>query len=411
MCRLLEDYLVLKELKTAPHLRSELLVGALERRNDYHLYKETVHKRLRKLDTAEEQGKTAFREAAFLYQSLYYHPETERLDKDSDFLQRHIENLENYLTIACLENGAESLVKKHTVNARERLFFTDTAALAAEKKAGELPVPESFLALYRLLGEEVQAEDFLPIKTKVLGSLKNMDAKEKQMALKLLSSKANSLVKAGHPEQIHMLFDLYKKSVDEGLSLAANGVMDPTHFINVVIAGAKVGEFDWVLQFLQKYKRHLPETEKKIVESLCMGSIYFQQGMKNGQLSDYKTALRFLEPVPQRSHEKYNIRIRSLCLRSRFELFREDGEFEPVDKQMKNFKSYLGKNETLSQEKKDEYSSFLYGFRGLCKLQTNPDKTKATVDQYLKELSGGDKIFLRDWLMSKAEELKSSLRQ
>lgn len=409
-CRLIEDFLAAKQLKSSEMRRSELLASALEERKDYHLFKETIFKRLKMLERQDEKGKSYFWEMASLYRLLYYHPEAERLDKDNDFLQRHIENMEHFFILTCLESGTESLLKQAVINFEEQSSFLKTAAYAVEKKVAQLPVIAAYFSLYRLYVDDGNKFDLSKVKKQVFDSLKYMDVWERKMALKLLTQKANTSKQIGKKQRDKLLFELYKKSVDKGFSKAPNGIIEPNHFINIVIVAAKAQEYDWADIFLKQKLRYLPKSEKKIVEKICLGSIYFQKGLSKKNKTDLNKALGFLEPIPSRCHEKYNLRIRSLSIRIYYELLHDKGDFEKIENQVRNFEEYLNNNSTLSENKKSDYLIFLNAFKSLCKLHFLPNNTNPSIDQYLKELLENDNVFLREWLLEKAEGLKKSLR-
>ena len=80
-----------------------------------------------------------------------------------------------------------------------------------------------------------------------------------------------------------------------------------------------------------------------------------------------------------------------------------------MENQIRNFEDYLRKNPTLANNKKSDYFIFLNKFKSLCELHFLPNNKKSKVDQYLKELLENNEIFLREWLIEKAEELLKPL--
>lgn len=411
MCRLIEDYLVLKELRKSPRLRSELLIEALGRKDDYHLFKETTVKRLRRLEEAKERGKAYHAEAAFLYHALYHHPETDVLDKDKHLEQKSMEHLEQHFAIAYLENAGENFVRQRVIDAHEWLPFMEATSRFEEKQPGQFPVLQSFQALLRLLKDPAGLDSFEGVRSLVLNNLHHMAVSEQQMALKLLTTKAIWLSANEKSGANRWVFELYKTSFEMGLSVGPNGKTPTNHFLNMVISAAKLGAYDWALDFLQRQKKYLPKPEKEMVERLSLGSIYFQRGKDSGQLAHYHMALEHLDRMPQRSHVIYNLRARSLSLRIYYELFRHDGELEPVERQVKNFDRYLQGNTTISKSKKAAYRNFLKGFRALLKLTLTPGLSKSEVDAFISNYMALEQLVLKDWLKEKAEELKASLHR
>lgn len=185
-CRLLEDYLVLKELKKSPRLRSELLVGALARKDDYQLFK-AIGKRLRKTGKGRRTGPSLPRRSGLPLQSLYHHPETDVLDKGNRLLQKAIEHLEHQFAIAYLQNAGENLVRQRVIDATGQLYFLEATSRFEEKQPGKFPVLQSFQALFRLLNDQDGVGSFEEVRSLVLNHLQHMAVSEQQMALKLLS--------------------------------------------------------------------------------------------------------------------------------------------------------------------------------------------------------------------------------
>ena len=411
LCCFIEDFLATKQLKKDEHKRGELLASALASRKDHELFKNTVSKRAGQLEKKPESGKASQQELAALYRTLYYHPETQRLEKNNDLLQRHIEHLETHFIISYLECAAESLLKKKVINFEEELYFIDTVVKAAEQRKATNPVIHSFLLLYNLSLDKEQASDLNKAKEAIFCSLKYMGYWEKQMAIKLLAQRVGADKHTPKDEKDQLLFEIYKKPFDDGFYKSANGSIAPNHFINMVIVAAKAREFEWAHYFLETKSRYLPKDEKKTVLYLCRGSVYYQKWCHKKDNTNLEEALFLLEKIPERCHEIYNLRKRSLSLRIHYELYHKQGDFDKIEKLTRNFNDYLKNNKPLSEQKKAAYLFFLQQFKSLCNLHFQIGLTKGDVDQYLKELSGNSSFPLYAWLVEKAEELKQSLHR
>lgn len=404
MCRLLEDYLVFSELKTDEESRQELLIRALAKRPDYDLFKNTIAKRLQKLDSSKLRGKAYLKEKAHHYEWLYLHPETELLDPQSDYLHQYIEYLEHYFTLNCLELASEHILLHRNMQSDTSPLLSDTVALIAEDQAKTSEVFRLFLHLFYVYSGKQHFD--VALKALLDSSLPKMDEIEQRIALKFLLSFPIQAANLGAGEHDHFIFKLYQQAEEDGLLLSINGKINPGHFINIVIIGAKTGHYAWAEKILNTYVTYIPEDDRTLVERFCLASVYYQKGLKTKAPANFKQALILLESFPKRSHEKYNIRHRSLLIRTLYELFvMEQAEMEEIEKQVHNFKSYLKKNSRLADTPKNAYDTFLNYFKVLCKLAINPNKTTEKIAALKHQIQSNGVTALKDWLLEKAEEL------
>ncbi|HMQ47994.1 MAG TPA: hypothetical protein PKA00_11420 [Saprospiraceae bacterium] len=406
ICRLLEDYLVLGELKTDEKSRQELLIRALAKRPDYNLFKNTITKRIQKLDSGKQRGKAYFQEKAHHYQWLYLHPETEPLNPEMDYLRHYIEHLERFFTLTSLELATESILLHRNIQTVTSPLLSDAATYIAEEQAEVSAVFRLFLALFYVYSKR-RPFDAPTLKAQLEDCLPQMDDIERRMALKFILSFPIQEANWGKGTYEAFIFDLYKQSVDAQLLIGLNGTINPGHFINIIIIGAKTGHFNWAEKALATHITYIPDNERITVKNFCLASIYYQKGLKTKRPADFKYALDLLDVSPKRSHEKYNIRHRSLLIRILYELFlMKQAEMDEIDKQVNNFKSYLRNNKRLSAVLKNAYDHFLDYFKTLCRLLLDPDKKATDVAAWKQQIQvNGTTIALKDWLLEKAEEL------
>jgi hypothetical protein len=118
-----------------------------------------------------------------------------------------------------------------------------------------------------------------------------------------------------------------------------------------------------------------------------------------------------LNKLPQRTNEKYDLRIRSLRLRVYFDLYlRGIPGFENVLEKADQFKKHLTHNPTYSDQKKKEYFDFIQRIKTLFKIASQPALDIDQLHDYLSKIRKDDPPILGHWLLERAEGLAVTSR-
>ncbi len=411
MCRLLEEYLVEKELKTDEKTHQELLARALFRRNDYDLFTSTVKKRLNKLEELPHRGKAYFQEKAHHFRWLFLHAETEVFDKDNTWQRDYNEYLQHYFAIANLEVEADRFIAKRHLDLDGQTVFADPC-IAFSEANNHNQVLRLFSALFQLyLRNQPTPEKLNDLKNYLGSNLHRLGDIEKRMALKLLSNFPVRMLNKGEHDYSAFIFELFKKGADEGLLVNLNGQFNAGHFVNIFITACKNGEFEWAESLFKQYEPLLPEKDRQIVTEVCRASFLYQKAIISKSQADYLKVLKHTPSSPNRNHWRYNFRQRSMTVRVYYELFLFTKDYgEELERQLKNFDSYLHKNTTLVPELPQGYLKFNSHLRNLYRLAANPDTTKSQLNKFRQKLDADENVHLRHWLKNAAERLSQTLR-
>ena len=103
-------------------------------------------------------------------------------------------------------------------------------------------------------------------------------------------SAINYVIKCAHKgqtEYFRTLFELYKEGVENGVLLGKTGDISAFTYKNVVATSLRVGETDYALAFLQKFKNELPKDLRKNYYQYALARYYFT-------VRDFENALPFL---------------------------------------------------------------------------------------------------------------------
>ncbi len=237
-------------------------------------------------------------------------------------------------------------------------------------------------------------------------ALKNPDDEENFNQLKLLIQKNNQLfsknelkdiytiannycvkrINNGAENYLQELFDLYISGLDAGVFLTS-GVLSRWSYTNIVTAGLRLKEFEWLAKFIQEYKNILEEDFQESIYAYNLSRLYHVK-------KKYDEAMSLLIQVDLKD-VLINISAKVLLTKIYFEL----EEFEALESLLASFKKYLRRNKVISYHKTN-YSNFVYYTQKI--LQLNQfDKIKK---QKLKEeVNQAEILTEREWIL---EQLK-----
>lgn len=172
----------------------------------------------------------------------------------------------------------------------------------------------------------------------------------------------------GRKEFIRELFELYRVGLEEDI-LTFGGRVTRVMFINIVNNGSMLEEFDWVGNFIEKFKNDLNSAEKEPVVNLS-------QGILNYYRKDYQDAEQYLLAS---THQDIllNLLTRNYLLRTYYKLDKED-ELELL---IESMGKYLMRKEIVGYAR-DIYKNILSLMKKLVNLNVyDSDERKKFKDQ------------------------------
>ncbi len=184
-------------------------------------------------------------------------------------------------------------------------------------------------------------------------------------------------------------FELYNKGLDERLLLYDNKI-SATNFRNIVGFACKIGEYDWVENFIETYSIHLEEKTRESNVSFCLA-----------RLEGYRK--NFRKVIGHLANTEYTevfqaLLSRTLLLWSYYEL----KEIDSLAFLLNSFKLYLDREKTLVTQRKTPYYNLIKYVRILIKYNSR-DKEKLRKLQM--EIETTEWIVSKAWLLEKVEEL------
>ncbi len=405
LSKLLEEFLVHRELEADPSLRQRLLATAYQKRNAPALFFKEAEAFKSLLSESGQRGADYLAGLAWLHSALYFHPDTARFKANHDGFSAAIESLELSFTLSVLCWHAESISRKRMLNELPKSHYVETALAAARTGfASGHPIIELFLQLV----EPAHPPDLEALKKALFDCQHLLNEFEKSLAFKLLINLTIPNANQGAQSDVYALLGLYKAGLERGI-LHRQDAMDTLRFTNIAITAAGAGDFEWTAWFIEKYKPFLSRKDREKAALLCEAYLHYYTAVRNGRRpEDFAKALACLIQI-KRADEVIELQARSLQIRVNYEAcaFTDFPDEAPAMLALANyFKEYLLRELHLSDDVKRSFLNFLALFKDLVNLKAGLAATKASqVQRFKQKLGQAGPVRLKHWLVEMAAEL------
>jgi hypothetical protein len=177
-------------------------------------------------------------------------------------------------------------------------------------------------------------------------------------------------------------FELYKMGIENEI-LLENGELSVFTYNNVHLLADKLGEYDWIISFLERYKSLLPIEQREHHYQFNLAQFYFRRRQYNKAMPLLQT-LDFQDVL-------HNLDARKMLLVMYFDL----QEFKALDAHLDSFAVYLQRQKLVGYHK-ESFSNLLKYSKRLLLLNTLSKKEK---EQIRKEIEQCDVIAEKNWLI------------
>ena len=202
--------------------------------------------------------------------------------------------------------------------------------------------------------------------------------------------KANS----GDHQALLQIVELFKAMTATG-GTGSDNELNPWIFKNVVLAGLRTQQFDWVLHTLQVSEPQLPEDYKQNALAFNYAQVHFYR-RDFGRVLEYLQQVEYQDPA-------YALNSRNLLVAVYYEI----GQIEPLYSTVNSFRTYLKRQTQLSDRIRTGYRDLLNVTLKLAKAQPQDAKALAQIRTFLEETPT---TISRQWLQAKLEELQAGKR-
>ncbi|MEY4926072.1 MAG: hypothetical protein RI894_508 [Bacteroidota bacterium] len=144
------------------------------------------------------------------------------------------------------------------------------------------------------------------------------------------------------------LFELYKEGVETGVLLAKNSELSVYTYKNAIAMGLRIGEMDYTLHFLEKYKKNLPAEQRRNYYEYNLARYYF-------------TRRDFAQAMPLLDNLTYGDIFLQLDAKVMLlKIYYEQEELDALDVHLRSFKQFLHRKRATLGYHQQNYENIIH---------------------------------------------------
>jgi hypothetical protein len=203
----------------------------------------------------------------------------------------------------------------------------------------------------------------------------------------------------GDTSYLEKLFSLYRKQIENGAIFQGRHI-NQFDYKNVVTVGLRLGENEYIEQFIDDFKSRLPASIRENAYSYNLASFYYET-------SEFSQALKVLQAVDF-TDIYYELSGRSLLLK----LYYEQEDTEALLALIDSFKMYLRRQKLVSEYQHTVHINLLVFTKKMLRLREQRPKRISeafvrSVDELLQDIEVKGKITNLNWLKAQVVALKT----
>ncbi len=384
LLKAIEEYLVFTDIVSDQVQFQVVLMRAYRSRKLEKSYRQALRMGRSQLENQQYRDKHYLLNKFYIEQE--YSQQANIVQNASANLQETADSLERWFI-------AEKLQNAHAMLAHQKVYKT------AKYDQGMLDEILGYIESKKLFGEPTIAAQYYAYKTITNpGEVEHFDNLEKlihekstgiftiaetrDLYLKALNYCAVK-VNLGELEYCRKALKFFRSGVEKGFLLENDQITRYT-FGNAVAFAIKVDEFEWAVQFIDRFKHHLDEKERNSIVNFNLSRVYFEQGDYN-KAQDMLTKFEYDDML-------FNIIAKSMLLK----IYYEKEEFDAFESLLESMRTYLQRKEALDPARKAAYKNMISLMKKLLHLNifSKPQKEK-----FKETVLKTNPLAEREWLL------------
>lgn len=397
---LAKEFLIHKNLQRDYLLKETLLLDELNNRELDNLMMKSISGLDRKIEKEKaKDAKTYYAKYRLEYfkndikardTKMITYKDT--LDKDLMIEQK---SLNTFFFISSLKFFQYFLNQKNfVVNAEGYPEFMNNIIQYLKSNEDYLNIPA--LKIYYYLVLLIITKDdkyFFELKKILFEDKDDLSFVEKNNIITVLRNYGQQKYSMGELEFIGIQFELLKFSIEKGMLNSSPGIkyISETRFMNIVWAGLRASEFEWVEEFIKKHISKIESAKRQYVLAYNSARLEFEKG-------NYSKALEKLGESGSIKNIYYKAAVKHLTLMLYYDLH----WFVPAADLLDAYRHFIRTDKLLPETHKTQCSAFINYFNRLLKINDNIGNNTLELSKLISEL----KSTSQEWLLKKALELE-----
>jgi hypothetical protein len=345
----------------------------------------------RQYKTAENAQKTQNADTLHLRaeaERLWFLQTTDKQRTTDTNLQTILEAQEKYFAAAQLKMVCTAIsyqnINKNTYDFG--LLAPLLGRVVAQKWHDTEPAIGAYFYICKM-NTEAESEDFFKIlKTNLPLYASVFDKEEQQNCWIFAINYAIKQCNKGNKTFFKELFELYKTGVESGVLFTKNQELSVYTYKNAVATGLRIGETDYVLHFLEQYKKHLPIAERRNYYEYNLARYYF-------------TIRNLAKAAPLLKKLTYGDIFLQLDAKVMLlKIYYETDDFDALDAHLRSFQQFLQRKKTALTYHQQNYLNIIHCTKLLVETNLHDKTLAADLGNTIRTMQP---LTEREWLMTK----------
>lgn len=310
-------------------------------------------------------------------------------------LERLSHSFDTYFILSKLQMACAALTRQNIFEIQQDILFLDEIVhlVAQHSKLLEQPSIAIYYHTVRMYKNESDTSLFQEFLAMLQNGVPTVSTVEMTNFYRLGINYCNQKLLKGDTFFRQPLFELYLKGAEKGYLLRGQNI-HPRELKNVVVSGARAGQFKQAIALAKKYRKFVLPKYQDSIYFFNMAACYFYQ-------NQFEKAWKALFQV----EIFYDTMNQADCKNLWLKIYYETGENELFEATIQNFKQFVRNHKEINTEKRQGYTNFanqllrLYHIKN--ELQLNKAKLERLKNAILKKPLNSDK----EWLLDKVKAL------
>ncbi len=400
--RLVENYLVKRQLEKDPYVRQQLLLEGLREKGESKHFEQKVQQ-IRK-----KWSGNIFRDEQYYYNRYLLENEVDEYDmyhgrrSRNDNLQPKVDNLDVFYLSAKLKASCEMINRENIVSRQYEYTLLDELMRYIGdqyERFKDIPAIVLYYQVLLTLREPQQEAHYNTLKVLLDRHNQQFQPEEAHALYAYALNYCVKKINAGNDVYLEEIFRLYKALLENGI-LMYDGHLPEYYYKNIVSAGCRLKQYDWTYQFIQQYKAGLLEEVRANAHTYNLAAFYFET-------KAYDKAIELLLGV-EFTDIFYDLGAKTMLLKIYF----EEEEDEPLFSLIEAFRIYLKRNKKVSDNQRKAYANMIklankiYRQKLKQGLTARLSPAKRQV-QLIREIRATEPVANSAWLLEKVADIKA----
>lgn len=385
LTKILEDYLIFLKFQQNEFEKKKVLTQIYGERNIHDIFKQKTTELLEELEQQPYRGADFFYSKYFLQQDYYLNVHTPKQGNTFNLLKDAIESLESFFSLEYLRLGID-------LKNRERIFsechdFEVTPQFNSLKNQNIL---YSLLRKSICLLETNNEAIFFQIKNNFLENIEKIPPNDCMTIFQILLNFAMQQLPIAEEKYINEVFGLLKIGVSTKLLFSNTKITDQT-FLNVVMTGAKLREFEYVEQFIVENGQYLAIKNSVDVIRFAKSYLHFTK-------KEYEQVIDLLKSFTF-SSILIKINAKLLLIRTYYHISEKDSTYlQLVQSNCEAFEKFVLREKQIHPLKKEAINNFIFLLKKVIKYQRTNKRNPTRKKELNHLLNNFAQIINRSWI-------------